>query len=240
MVFKRPTIRKRIFSYLKKGRRPKRRGARGRKGKSNIPRGVSTYANINPIQRHRYVTHVSINPGAGSIAKIDFGANCMHQPNLTSNDHQPMRWDQLKLFYNHYIVIGSKISATKIGGAATNADSVISAWGIYLQDSTVSATSYTTLIEQGRTAYTITNASVAARRSTLRKGFSTKKFFNISRISDNVDRLGAPNTANPSDIAVFTLWSQAIAETLDPPAETYLIMIDFIVMYSEPTDLAES
>ena len=67
--------------------------------------------------------------------------------------------------------------------------------------------------------------------------FSTKKFWNVTNVKDNIPRLGAAVTAGPSDEAFFAVWAQAMNVGGDPPVLQYLITIDYVAAMSEPTDL---
>lgn len=224
------------------GPAPKRRRLFRRKARvfARVPRGVRTGLNIPRIQKHRYVTNVAIDPGAGTIATYNISANDMFDPDKSGTGHQPMRYDQMAAFYNHYVVLGSRISVVKVGTLATSATSLGVVWGVFLNDSTVSPTSYSTMIEQGRTSYKLGNTTNAMVNSKCVRKFSAKKFFNVKDVKDNADRLGAHTGSSPTEHAVFTIWAQALDLSTDAPNQQYLATVDYITLWSEPADVPAS
>ncbi len=219
---------------FKPGARRRRFGGR----RAMVPRGVNTMANIPMFQKMRYVQRVALSPGAGTLASFSFGANALFDPPLGGGGHQPMRFDQISLFYNHYVVVGSKITVIKVGTGTTLLTPVM--WGVYLDDSTTGPTEFTDLIEQGRTRFALTNQSLNQGMQRVTKFFSAKRFFNIKNPKDNVTRVGADTTANPTELAVYRIWAQALNNTSTPTPEDYYVQIDYSVVFSEPRDLAAS
>ena len=67
----------------------------------------------------RYVSDIVLNPAAGSTASYVYSCNGMYDPDITSTGHQPMGFDQWMAFYQHYTVLGSKLSCSF---ASSNAD----------------------------------------------------------------------------------------------------------------------
>lgn len=217
-------------------RKARRKVIRRYKRRMPIPQGVKSSLNIPRLQKFRYVQNFEINPGAGTIAVHNWSANDLNQPNKTTSGHRPMRFDAIKTFYNHYVVIGSKITVTKVSTGAGAQTTIV--WGIFMNDSVISPTSFSQMVEQGRSRYRVTNTSNNQTGQSLSKGYSAKKFFNVTNISDNFDRLGADVASSPSEGAIFSVWAQALDLSTDLPAEQYLCVIDYIAMFSEPKDIA--
>lgn len=48
---------------------------------------------------------------AGNIALIEYGANCMYDPEIAFGGHQPYGFDQMMVQYKYYTVISSTITA---------------------------------------------------------------------------------------------------------------------------------
>lgn len=203
-------------------------------------RGVRTGLNIPKLQKLRYVQNFTLTPSTGSLVTQNFGANDGFHPDKTGTGHQPMRWDQMALFYNHYIVVGSKITVKRVGHLATSTPAVPSVWGLFLNDSVIGPTDYTLMIEQGRTKYRLDNSTNAMRTSSITMGYSTKKFFNVKDVKDNMTRLGSDVLSSPTELAVFTVWAQALNKTDTVTTQTYIATIDFAVLYSESSDMPQS
>lgn len=208
-----------------------------------VPRGVTTASNINRFQRLRYCENFAMDPGAGTIIKHIFCANGIVDPSVTGGGtaHQPMRLDTLTTIFNHYVVISSKCTVRKVGVLPTTSNpSTPVVWGVYLDDDEAALPTYTTLIESGKTPFRISNTSNADVSQMLSNTFDAKKFFKVSNVADNVDRLGAAVNANPTEKALYTVWAQAQNVTDDPISEQYIIVIDYLVMFSEVGDLPAS
>lgn len=225
-------------TYAKK-RRPTKRPARGKRTRwtyrrrayrSNVLSGMPKTRKISM----RYVDQISMTSTSGSLASYVFRANSIYDPNYTSTGHQPMGYDQWAVLYNHYVVIGARLSARFIPNAASTAPC---AMGTYLTDGT--AVPYTTpseFIEAKRGNYKIFKAT--DRAVSLRQNYSAKKQYNLADVKDNVGRVGAAMDTNPSDEAFFNIWFDAI----DGSTSTceVIVTIDYIVLYSEPKDMPQS
>lgn len=57
----------------------------------------------------RYSTSLSLTSASGVVSTQVFRANDLFDPDFTSTGHQPMGFDQLMSFYNHFCVIRSRI-----------------------------------------------------------------------------------------------------------------------------------
>lgn len=193
---------------------------------SGLPRTRKAYL--------RYSTDVTNSSSTGVQAYKTFRCGSVNDPDQTGTGHQPMGYDTWTSLYNHYVVLGAKISVQTI--ADGTADSMT---GVYITDSTgAPAYSDWTGFIEARKGTTKMIASSQVRPVRTYGKYSAKKFFNVKDVRDNLDRLGAAVTANPGEEAYFTVWFQALGgATL---SATHLVTIDYIVEFSEPKDLAQS
>lgn len=72
-------------------------------------------------KRLRYSTNATIGAAAGAVNTYVFRANDLFDPDLTGTGHQPMGFDQLMLWYNHFVVAKAKITCTFSNLAAARA-----------------------------------------------------------------------------------------------------------------------
>lgn len=198
-----------------------------------------TYFQIPSIQKLRYCEYFTLSTGLVTTANYTFRANGCHDPNYSSVGHQPMKWDQMKVFYNHYVVLGSKITIKHLGGSAATGVGYVA--GIYLDDDIAIPGSgdMRYIIEQGNTQFKHINQA-ADVRTTLTQKFSCKKFFNLKDVKDNVNRVGAPVTADPSEQAYYNFWIASEDGTTTQQGGNFLAVIDYIVLFSEPADVPAS
>lgn len=179
-----------------------------------------------------------VNPADGTIVLKQFRANGIFDPDYTGTGHQPMGYDQWKSYYNHYVVLGSRISVRII--PSQDSAGYSAAVGMYLSDNfTLPYTEYTAFIEANKGSYTICNGA-STNIKALHTNYSAKKFFNVTDVKDNLDRLGSAQNADPTEAAVYNLWYQAADLSTGPTNLQYIVTIDYIVSWSEPQDLAQS
>lgn len=192
---------------------------------------------VSRICKLRYTEAVVLDVGvAGLISKYVFSANSLYDPNVTATGHQPMTFDQISQFYNHYVVTGAKITVKAYSTEATTA--VPNLVGIMLNDDESTPAGFNEVIEQRKAKYTIVNPSNPA--VTVTNTFSAKKFFNLSDVKDNVARIGASVIASPPDQAYFTLFALPMNSSTDTYAFNCVVTIDYIAQFSEPKDIPTS
>jgi len=190
----------------------------------------------------RYVENISMSSASGAMANNVFRANSLFDPNETGTGHQPMCFDQWMTLYNHFMVIGSKITVHFAGDGGTSGVPLI--YGVALTDDATSTSSPGTIMENGTTKYRVTGASANYTQKTaprISKGFSCKKFFNITNPLDNVLRLGGNVAADPTEIAFFSVFLGCLPDTATDIGATQLtVVIDYLTIFSEPKEQAQS
>lgn len=184
----------------------------------------------------RYADTVSLTSTVGAAGVHHFSANGCHDPDISGVGHQPMGWDNWKALYNHYIVVGSKITIKIMPGDGTSTpDAAIQ--GCYLNDDgTVPYITADGFIESKKGAYR--TLSFDRKSISYNTSFSAKKFFNITDIKDNNTRLGTVTGQNPSEAAYYSLYLFDL--TGSTSTVRCMVVIDYIVEFSEPVDMAQS
>ena len=191
----------------------------------------------------RYNEYVTFNP-TGPIATLQFSANSLYDPNASLGGHQPFMYDKMADNYNHYLVLGSKITVTFWTEDAAGIYGAIA--GIKLADDLYIAPTggVQTVIEHGPKYSTWrflrTNANDNHNPVTVTKTFSAKKFFGIKDIKDNRGEMGAAINANPTESAYFILFASHPDQSTDLPIIHANVTIDYIANFSEPKDQIQS
>lgn len=224
----------------KKARRPpRRRNYRKRNllsfAKAPMPNKFAT--------KLRYADGYSINPPPGGlIGSQIIVANGLYDPDYTGTGHQPRGFDQLIAMYDHYTVIGAKITATFVGNGGTSPGGPIVV-GIALKDAASPPTNKNEYME-GRNVisrvmrHSSSDASVQDK-ITLSKAFSAKKFLGVSKpLSSSILRGSA--AANPAEEAFFHLFVQVLRGTDDVGEIEVQIVIDYLVVFTEPKQPSQS
>lgn len=185
----------------------------------------------------RYCETVTLSAAAGTMAKYVFRANSIYDPNYTGTGHQPSGHDQWSAFYGRYTVIGAKMRAYNTDSAVSQAYPFV--YGIQLNtDLATVASQYDVIIEQGRDKFSFHNSNYDRKRGVM-KGYSPKRFFNLTNIKDNMLTHGSHFGANPTEEALFTLWAQDQAKS-NAVGNNFVVIIDYMVLLSEPLNLPQS
>lgn len=208
--------------------------------KANIPTGVGSQKQRIVKLRYCEFDQLDVEAGGAAVSKF-YRANGPYDPVVAVGGHQPMGYDQMSLLYNHYVVLGAKLTATFTPRVA-NATGAAVISGIELtDDTTVATTPRYTILEQRKGLYrTITTSN--DKPFTVSRKFSAKKFFNVKDVKDNVTRIGATNSSVPAEEAYFRIFMMSgdIGVADDPPAFNCLVTLDYIILWSEPKELAGS
>lgn len=214
-------------------RRPRRqRKNRSAFTKAPIPNKFAT--------KLRYQSYNSINPGVAGIAGVHvISANGLFDPDITGVGHQPRGFDQFMTMYDHYTVVGSKITVnfSQLYGNAYDSMQI----GLSLKDSST-VYSDPNEYQEGRNVRSAIlascNSTQATHTKTLTMHSSTKKFLGVSHpLSSSILRGDA--ASNPSEEAYFHIWC-APNSTADNPAIVINFRIEYLVVFTEPKNPSQS
>lgn len=234
---------RRYYGKRKRSRKFSRKGGFKRRKynrRSRVPRPKFTGWGKKVMAKLRYVDYITIDPPSAGVASYVFRATSLFDPDLTGVGHQPMGFDQLMNRYDHYTVVGAKLTAQFMPVSASNL--VPGLLGCLLSDTgtrVASATSISHLLEHpGRGS--IANTGVLLPKdynARVVKKFSSKKFFGKKTINENDYR--GTNAANPTENAFFEVYVATVG-TNNPDLTTILVTIDYIALFTEPKPLAQS
>lgn len=236
----------------KQQKKKARKTYRGTRTIRSIPRSINTpipgrsmpgFAG-QKIYKLRYNDYVYLNPGLTSVpAKHLFRANGLNDPDVTGSGHQYLGKDELSIFWNHAIVLGTKITADFCQNQTVENYGPSSVVGIYLADDTVSPSTTSSMLEQGLSKWSYMSDSTMKGRDMIRvtNTYSAKKYFNIADVKDNMSRLGQSlNTGQPTEQAYFHVFAAGIDPLYNPGAILVNVTLETTVLVSEPKTLIQS
>ncbi len=158
----------------------------------------------------RYEESIAFTGTSGAVAAYVFTANGLFDPNITGTGHQPMGFDQMMLFYEHYTVIKSRIRLEVFNTTASIPIKV----GIQLgATSTDWSTNYQANIENGRMVYaTLTPQNTAMSHAVLTLPCDIRQSVGVMDVLDRSDLRGSAS-ANPAEETFFiiTIWNPSAA-----------------------------
>lgn len=217
--------------YKKYGRGRKRRYYRKRKRRYNTM--ISTRAPVTRqyLTKLKYSTLININPTSGLVGTHTFSMNGIHDPDISGSGHRPMGSSQLSGLYDHYTVIGSKITA-----AFMPASGEYVVCGIMIDDSNTFATGFDGVCEQSESNFTVAVGGEPVRRVT--RKLNPLKYLG-KRLTDS-EVQGEFGVANPSEGVYAHVFVKGKNASVDISGVDVLVNIEYIVMCREPKELAES
>lgn len=216
--------------------------------RKNYRKPTSIPLSIQPkyrLGRLRYTEQFNLNATAGTIAYNDLCANGLYDPNLTGVGHQPYGFDQIMTLYNHYVVLGSRITCQFLIDTATSGIPAYA--GVALCPTTAVVGAFSNVnhfLESGtvpKKQVIVSNNNMGNSNgkggTRISMNFSTKKYFN--RSPRDSDELQGNSSANPSEQAIFTVYAASVIGT-DPQNIVCLATIDYICLFTEVQQLAQS
>lgn len=184
----------------------------------------------------RYQETVSVNPGAAGTAGVQvFSANGIYDTNITGTGHQPRGFDQFMTMYDHYTVIGAKITATFVEGASYDNH----VW-IALKDSSTTYSDPNDYLEGRNVISRVLPHSGTGQSGirTLVKTCSTGKFLGRSKVMSDSELKGN-SSGNPNEQAFFHV-GVAPLTSADESSQNITVRIDFLVIFTEPKQPSQS
>ena len=222
--FKRRKVARRVrrAPYKKKIRRPLPIGGFGR----------------SQLVRLRYCENLTFNALAGGISYNTFRANGPYDPNSTGVGHQPSNWDRWTANFDRYTVVGSRCTAQPFHTLSTGVNP-----GLILLHLSESGTDLIgahgaggveNIIEQPRLSRSARNfgSNLGAGPVKLTRNFSAKKFLKGFKVGLS------PYTSDigsfPTEGAFFEVAVCSPDDSSDPGGIQIRVVIDYIILFSEP------
>lgn len=240
------------MKYVKRSRNIRRRGPGGRRrlyrikkskmyrrrfapmSRSAYPLGTST------VKRFKYTEFFTINPSIGSAGSYVFKANDLYDPNFTGTGHQPYGFDQIIQFYNHFQVLGAKVTFKVYPG--TNAPPFV--MGVRLDDTnSLTTTNVDYLMEQPRNKRKLigTGNNTTDKNTQITHTFSGSKFFRVAPTAFKGNRayMGTSGSS-PSEEAYFICWIGPTNGSTDLTTYDCSVEIEYIARFTEPREVSPS
>jgi len=186
------------------------------------------------LAKFRYCETAPITPSGGTVGTYIWNCNDLFDPNFTGTGHQPLGFDQYMVLYNHYTVIGAKITVTFIG------DTAEFQCGIGAEAATTPTTHYQLRRERPRTVYRIVSSTATDNgKAKLTYKWSAKNFFGTKAIIGE-DTYKGSASSSPTERAHFHVFAGAVDNSTVVGTVKAIVQIDYIAMLTEPKALAQS
>lgn len=213
-------------------RRPTRRGG------YNSVRITRPITSRKMLVRLRYCDQIVLDPGLASSAIYQFKANGMFDPDFTGTGHQPMGFDQWMTFYDHFTVVGSKITVKAVNNT-TSAYTLL----VALSDDTAlsNPTTLAGFQERSGSRWTTLGPNTGNKGvAQVTSKFSAKKFFGTKFVVGESSYKGTSGS-DPNELAMYHIVLFPFQFDLDNMRVPIQITIEYIAAMTEPIQqLAQS
>lgn len=179
-----------------------------------------------------YAGTFSLNPTLGATGVHTFKCNDLYDPDNTGLGHQPYGFDELMAIYQHWTVLGAKITLT------TASNQTIPYW-IHVRvssDTSGGGTTTEDLLEQPGTASALVNVLDGGNNlKSVSKTFSAKNFFGKTKASivGAADYRGNASSS-PNELAYFRCFYSPNISGDDLGLQVFHVRISFSAVFTEP------
>jgi len=186
-------------------------------------------------RRLRYSTNALLVATSGAVASYVFRANDLFDPDFTGTGHQPMGFDQLMVWYNHFCVVEARIIAIFRNTAAVTGTCCVRVDG-----ASAPITVIDRIIEIGGCAIDdlgVTGSSSDMKELRLNANIPKLQGVHISAITSDPALRGDAATS-PTEVTYFhvQLWN-SVAVTISAQVD---IILEQYSYFMEPRDMTES
>lgn len=229
--------------YKKKRYRRKRR-RRTRPARSKV--GYSLTRNVayqrSPVPNKfkttlKYSTEVQLNPGVLAPAVFVLRGNDLYDPEAGVGGHQPRGFDELISMYDHFVVLGSKITAT-FSPTANNSSPNLRIC-LSPQDTSTSLSTMNDYLESGSAKFlAMTNAKNGQAPRSLTMQAGTGKFLGRTSVLSDPQLKGSVSSS-PQEQFYWHVGAQGY-QSEDAAAVDVQIQMEYIVIFLEPKTPGQS
>lgn len=203
-----------------------------------------------PATKHvqmRYVSMFNFTLPDAHPTQAVFSANSINDPLVvpSTGGHRPSGYAQWEPFYNQYLVVGSKCTATvtATGDSNENEPTIVALELLRLvPDATTPAGSMGQRLELSpQIAWCqLPGNDSFVKPTVISNTFSARKWFTRSDILDNWDDLGADFGSDPIEQVYYVLSMGDNANNAQSGEWEFVVEIEYSVMLAEPRTLTQS
>lgn len=177
-----------------------------------------------------------MNSGASAADTRIFSANGMYNVDLGGvGENVPLWFNEWMQFYQHYTVIGSKITVMAAATATAANDQII---GIGVGSTSTTNNTLDYWPNQRRTKMKSIAGIYAKSNATVTNKLSMNKYFKRKVLQD--DQYQGTTGANPSEGVFYHVFTQSFGSATDCPAIHCSVVIDFVAILRETKELVPS
>jgi len=186
-------------------------------------------------KRLTYYDTATLTATSGVLNSYVFAVNGLYDPNVTGTGHQPAGFDQMMVFFDHYVVINAKATVTWFNVSTSGVTGQVA---LSLNSTVTPVTDPIVLCETGfvtRDYLNVLGSDDAIKTMSL--SCNVSRFQGVPQIRDDPELWGSA-ASNPTELSFFNL------SVWDPNAGTvttrFTILIEFDAWFIEPRKISSS
>lgn len=185
---------------------------------------------------HKYVAlDRTITSTLGVFGFYRFSCNGLFDPDITGTGHQPMYFDTVGSVYDHYTVIGSKLTVRVVPAVAGQGPGAL---GVFINDDTTSnIISLGNAMEQSSGTRALLMPIGQSVPLVLTKTWSAKQTFGGSILGN--DNLQGTIATNPSEQSYYDIVYQDLNGVAATSTVNIVVELEYITIWDELKDLAQ-
>lgn len=215
--------------FRKKQRR--KRVYRRKKKRPYIPYGITQSSQ--KLCRLKYRDDWKLLPTTADIPyKSIWSSTSLYDPDRSGSGHQPKGFDQISEFYQHYTVLGAKITIRPIDLYTGSMMVFVSPVSTPIPSN---LSTITEILESNRVQYRLIGTSRENVKPIV-STYSKKKIFGNLKNSE----LTAPISSDPTEEYYWCVGAINASAGVTPVTVPMIVEIEYICLFSEPKNIAES
>lgn len=227
---------RRVKFSIKRSYKPKRK-YKAKKKTMPLRRGVNMGLGF-PKQllvKQRYRDTILLTSTAGALSHHHFNLNNLFDPDRTGTGHSPMYFKQYMNIYNHYTVLGAKMSVKFFLSEGNSGPIEVCLW--QNDDAVVTPVTMSGIREQSKAKQGSVILNGNGAQKTLSLFYSTKKTFGGNPLSNF--SLRGDITSGPPEASIGSI-SFRSTDSVTTQQVWAAVSIDYVSMYNELKDLIRS
>lgn len=176
-----------------------------------------------------YYTNSAVTSGASSAGAYVFSANGLYDPDITGSGGQPMGFDQMMIYFNHYTVHSCRIRVV----FGSNSSALRATVALMTSGSSTAVTVIENAVENGDIAFQVLEfAGTFGGTATFTRNLDIGRFQAVVDVLDDPNMRGDA-TANPVEQAYYHLMVWC-ADSSTVVSAGFQVVLEYDVTFHEP------